>query len=87
MIVIILIISEIFKTKKETFIHLPLLAATLFVSMPMIVFQQAKDMKLDPGLFFISIIALYMLFHFYTKPTEKKDHTQSISKKEILKLF
>jgi hypothetical protein len=33
--------------------------------MPMIVFQQAKDMKLDAGLFFISIIALYMLFEFY----------------------
>jgi hypothetical protein len=33
--------------------------------MPMIVFQQAKDMKLDAGLFFISITALYMLFEFF----------------------
>jgi hypothetical protein len=30
--------------------------------MPMVVFEQAKDMKLDPGLFFVSIIAVYVLF-------------------------
>ncbi len=87
-IVITLIISEIFKNKKETFINLWLLASMLFISMPMIVFQQAKDMKLDAGLFFISIVALYMLFEFYSNykdnKVEKKDF---LDKKSILKLF
>jgi len=64
--------------------------------MPMVVFQQAKDMKLDAGLFFISIIALYMLFEFYNNYTSplysllKKgdgDNKNLLSKKEILKLF
>jgi 4-hydroxybenzoate polyprenyltransferase len=64
-IVISLIISEIFRNKKETFINLPLLASTIFISMPMIVFQQSKDMKLDAGLFFVGVIALYMIFDFY----------------------
>ena len=30
--------------------------------MPMVIFQQAKDMKLDTGLFFISIIAVYIVY-------------------------
>ncbi len=81
-IIITLIVSEIFKNKRKTFIHLPLLAATLFISMPMIIFQQAKDMKLDAGLFFMSIIALYMLFEFYNNYKKIE-----ISKTGILKLF
>jgi hypothetical protein len=28
--------------------------------MPMFVFEQAKDMKLDPGLFFVSISVVYL---------------------------
>jgi hypothetical protein len=39
----------------------------MFIAMPMVVFQQAKDMKLDPGLFFVSIIAIYLLFKYYLK--------------------
>jgi len=81
-IIITLIVTEIFKNHKKTFINLGLLASTLFISMPMIVFQQAKDMKLDAGLFFISITALYMLFEFYNGYKKNK-----LSKKEILKLF
>ncbi len=86
-LIITLIISEIFKNKKETFINLPLLASVIFISMPMIVFQQAKDMKLDPALFFISISALYMLFEFYNN--YKKGWTQGLplQKSSILKLF
>ena len=81
-IVIALIISEIFKNHKKIFINLGLLASTLFISMPMVVFQQAKDMKLDEGLFFVSIIALYMLFEFYNGYKKVE-----LSKKSILKLF
>ncbi|MDQ7010107.1 MAG: hypothetical protein Q9M94_07510 [Candidatus Gracilibacteria bacterium] len=95
-IVISLIISEIFKNTKKTFINLPLLASMLFISMPMIVFQQAKDMKLDAGLFFISIIALYMLFEFYNGYTSppapllkagEGNNKNLLPKKEIIKLF
>ena len=60
-IVLTLIVWELLKTSKKTFINIPLLIWTLFISMPMVVFQQAKDMKLDTGLFFISIITLYLL--------------------------
>jgi len=84
---VILIVSEIFKNKKNSFIDLPLLAAMIFISMPMIVFQQAKDMKLDPGLFFISIIALYMLFDFYIQYRSKKEQKKLLSKWWTLKLF
>ncbi len=86
-IIITLIVSEIFKNKRKTFIHLPLLAATLFISMPMIIFQQAKDMKLDAGLFFISIIALYMLFEFYINYKNSKQEGKMLSKIWVLKLF
>lgn len=55
------------KIKKFSFINIPMLVWLLFISMPMIVFQQAKDMKLDPWLFFVSIIWLYLLFKYYIK--------------------
>jgi len=95
-IIITLIVTEIFKNSKKTFINLWLLASTLFISMPMVVFQQAKDMKLDAGLFFISITALYMLFEFfngYTSPLTpllkrgEGDNKKLLSKTEIIKLF
>jgi hypothetical protein len=50
------------ETVKRHFIHVPLLAATAFYAMPMIVFQQAKDMKLDPTLFAITVAAIFLLF-------------------------
>lgn len=49
----------------KSFINIPLLIWTIFISMPMIVFQQAKDMKLDAWLFFISVISLYLIFKYY----------------------
>ena len=55
----------------KTFINIPLLIGTLFIVMPMVVFQQAKDMKLDPGLFFVSIIILYILFKTFRKSESK----------------
>lgn len=39
-----------------------LIAAAIFLAMPMIVFQQAKDMKLDPALLGLSMAALFALF-------------------------
>ncbi len=60
-----LILSEVLKTQKKTFINIPLLISTVFISMPMVIFQQAKDMKLDLWLFFISIIIVYLFYYLY----------------------
>ncbi len=71
-VLIILVVSDLLKTTKKRFFNIPLLIATIFISMPMIIFQQAKDMKLDSGLFFLSLIALYVTYkvfftHLYVK--------------------
>lgn len=67
-LVIILAFSDLLKNPKyKTFINLPLLAATIFIAMPMVIFQQAKDMKLDPGLFFISSLVIYAVIYLFLK--------------------
>ncbi len=66
-IVIIISFSSLLKNSKKTFINIPMLLATIFLAMPMIVFQQAKDMKLDTGLFFISSIVIYWIIHIFLK--------------------
>jgi len=40
--------------------------------MPMVVFQQAKDMKLDEGLFFISVIVFYLVVKKLNSPSLTK---------------
>ena len=75
-IVLILIFKDLFRNSKKTFLNIPLLLATTFISMPMIVFQQAKDMKLDPWLFFISIIAFYVLYKVTSNRKEKNDNNE-----------
>jgi len=72
-IVLILVITDLVKSVvKKTSIHIPLLIATIFISMPMVVFQQAKDMKLDAGLFFVSVITLYLFYKYLI--SEKKNY-------------
>ena len=66
-LVIVLSFSDLLKTVKKTFINIPLLAWTIFLSMPMIIFQLAKDQKQDPGLFFISAIAIYLVLYIFLK--------------------
>jgi len=65
--VLVLAISDLLKSKVKTFVNIPLLTGTIFISLPMVVFQQAKDMKIDPGLFFISIITLYLVLKYYLR--------------------
>ncbi len=68
--VIVLILSTydlIVKNSKKTFINLQMLAWTIFASMPMFIFQQAKDQKQDPGLFFVSTIAVYLVLYLFLK--------------------
>lgn len=72
-LVIILTLVDLLKSKVKTFINIPLLSATIFASMPMIIFQQAKDMKLDPWLFFVSVICLYMVIYLFLKHFKNKD--------------
>lgn len=56
-------LSLIFEEKnKKYLLSLPLILAAIFYAMPMNIFQQAKDMKLDPALLFISISAFLLLF-------------------------
>ena len=66
-IVIALSISDLLKNVKKTFINIPLLSSAIIISMPMVVFQQAKDMKLDPGLLFVTVIVIYMTFYIFLK--------------------
>ena len=51
-----------FSPKNNVIVSLPLLATTVFMSLPMIIFQQAKDMKLDAGLLGLSIFSIIALF-------------------------
>lgn len=68
--------------KTESFINLPLLGATMFYAMPMVIFQQAKDMKLDPGLFFISVIGIYGIIYLFLRNRENLETTISEQDKE-----
>jgi hypothetical protein len=51
-----------FEGAGKRYLNLPLLFAVAMYAMPMIVFQQAKDMKLDPGLLCITTAALFFLY-------------------------
>jgi hypothetical protein len=50
------------------------LLGNLFIAMPMVVFQQAKDMKLDAGLFFISVISVYGIYKYYLSLKKSEDN-------------
>ncbi|EKD66012.1 MAG: hypothetical protein ACD_49C00068G0017 [uncultured bacterium (gcode 4)] len=85
-IVIILALTSLLKTSKKTFINLPFLASAIFISMPMVIFEQAKDMKLDPGLFFVSAIWIYAIFYLFLKylwyESELVEETENLDYKE-----
>jgi hypothetical protein len=63
---------------KKSLLALPLLLATFYYAMPMTVFQQAKDMKLDPAYMAFAISALWLLFYVWKG---------TISKSEKIKLI
>ena len=52
-------LSYFISEKKKHFINLPLLSCTILFAMPMVIFQQAKDIKLDLGLLFMSIVTIF----------------------------
>ena len=58
---------------KKMILSLPILFAALYYAMPMTVFQQAKDMKLDPAYLFFSISGLMPLLLIWKEQfTDKK---------------
>ncbi len=62
-----LMLRDIFAEWKKTFLNIPLLLSTLLLSMPMMIFQLSKDMKLDPWLLFVSSIALFIVYYVFTR--------------------
>lgn len=50
---------------KKSLISLPVLFAAVYYAMPMTVFQQAKDMKLDPAYLFFAISGFMLLFSIW----------------------
>jgi hypothetical protein len=75
-------LSLIFERKNEEkasttkeILSLPLILATVFYAMPMNIFQQAKDMKLDPALLSISVAAIISLLFLWKSEegTKKKN--------------
>jgi len=71
------IFNQYFQSKnKLQFVNIPLLLATIFTVMPMVIFQQAKDIKHDIWLFFISIWIMYIVFELL-----KSDKIQSYKNK------
>jgi hypothetical protein len=61
-----------FSDSKKSYLNLPLLFATLVYAMPMIVFQQAKDMKLDPGLLAITTGAIFVVYELVRAKKEDR---------------
>lgn len=49
--------------KNHILICIPMILGIIYYVMPMTVFQQAKDMKLDPALMFVSITAVMSLIY------------------------
>ncbi len=79
-IVIVLTLSYLMRSERPSTVHMPMLFAAVFYSMPMVIFQQAKDMKLDSGLFFISVIAVfltYVVLMRYRQRTEAEGTSES----------
>ncbi len=86
-IVIVLSFKDLLSSKVKTFLNIPLLMWAVFISMPMVIFQQAKDMKLDPGLFFISAIVVYLVIYLFLKYLEDKKQDIFSNKNYLIYLF
>ncbi len=75
-IALVLIVSDLLSYSKEdkegSYLNVPFLVATIFISMPMVIFELAKDMKLDPGLFFFSVVTLYIFYKFILINSDEK---------------
>ena len=85
-ILLVAIFSDLLQSKiKKFFINIPLLLSTIFIAMPMFIFEQAKDMKLDPGLFFVSIASVYLIIKLLLN--SHKSENNNNFKNKILSFF
>jgi hypothetical protein len=67
-------LSLLFESKERKYLlALPIIFALVFYAMPMNIFQQAKDMKLDPALLWVSIAWLSILISGWKKEYSQKD--------------
>lgn len=62
----------------KTFINLPLILSTIFISLPMITFLATKDMKVDAALFFVTITSLFLLIKYYVFEKDNSDKKLSL---------
>ncbi|EKE27330.1 MAG: hypothetical protein ACD_3C00223G0007 [uncultured bacterium (gcode 4)] len=67
LVVLMVVFSDVLDNGKKRYLSLPIILATMFYAMPMVIFQQAKDMKLDPGLFFVSVIWIYLIYDLFSR--------------------
>lgn len=73
MIIIISVLSALFEfPHKKYFLSLPVILGIVYYFMPMTIFQQAKDMKLDPALMAVSVSAFGLLWYTLRNHMEKK---------------
>lgn len=74
-IAIISFISLILENKNNNkkIICLPIILGIVYYVMPMTIFQQAKDMKLDPSLMFVSITSIMAIFYGIREFLENKE--------------
>lgn len=61
------------KNNNKKIICLPIVLGIVYYVMPMTIFQQAKDMKLDPALMFVSITAIMTIFYGIREFLENKE--------------
>lgn len=79
-ITIIASLSLLLENKNSStkqFLILPILLGAVYYLMPMTIFQQAKDMKLDPALMFVSVTAVMNLIfgiNYFLKNSPKKNY-------------
>lgn len=83
-IVLSLASFDLLNRNKKSFINIPLMLSLIYLSMPMIIFQQAKDMKLDNWLFFISTICVYILFYIMVKYIWYNDNDENQTNESLL---
>ncbi|MDD2908120.1 MAG: hypothetical protein PHZ26_00010, partial [Candidatus Gracilibacteria bacterium] len=66
-IVLTVVFSDLLKSSTKKHLSVPIILATMFYVMPMVIFEQAKDMKVDPGLFFVSVIGIYLIYKLFLR--------------------
>jgi hypothetical protein len=74
MIVLTSVLSVILEKKDHKYlICLPIILSGIYYMMPMTIFQQAKDMKLDPALMAVSVSAFGLLWYSLREKIWKKE--------------